>query len=63
MAITPSDGKVTLCTMEARLPLDALEAMLELGSAGARQVYELMRGSLRDYAAGRLRSRGLLGDA
>ena len=63
LAITPGDGKVTLSTMEARLPLDALEAMLELGSAGAKQVFELMRGSLRDYAAARLKSRGLLGDA
>lgn len=35
---------------------------MELGSAGARQVYEIMRGVVREHATARLKSRGLLGE-
>ena len=42
LAITPSDGKCTLCTMEARLPLEALEVRGQGGEwARAHSVMEL----------------------
>ena len=57
LAVLPRSETVTLTTMDARLPVDAFEPLLELGVAGCRQVYDLMQTAVKEQTARRLATR------
>lgn len=61
VAILPRSGKVTLTTMDARLPLDQFEGMLTAARKGCKQVHELLNSAALEYAAVTLRKRRGMG--
>ena len=63
MALLPRSGKVTLATMDARLPLDRFEGMLAAATEGCRQIFELINAAALENAAEVLRRRQQPGEA
>lgn len=61
VAMLPRSGKVTLTTMDARLPLDQFEGMLSAACKGCKQVHELLNSAALEYAAVTLRKRRGMG--
>lgn len=57
VALLPRSGKVTLATMDARLPLDRFEGMLAAATDGCRQVFELLNSAALEHAGDSLRRR------
>ncbi len=54
MAILPSSGKVTLTTMNSRIPVDVFESALEQAVGGCKSIFETLRNSARERTAARL---------
>lgn len=60
VAVVPRSGKVLLLSMDARLPLDEFEAVLDLAVAGCRQIFEVLQAAVREHTLKRLDARGAL---
>lgn len=60
VAVQPKSGKVSLATMDSRLPLEQLQPVLELAQAGALQLYDIMRTVVLEHTSARLDSRGVV---
>ena len=50
VAVLAQSGKMTMCNLECRLPMDSLEEILELGKDACLQIYTLMDKIIRENA-------------
>jgi exosome complex component RRP41 len=57
LCVTPRDGKVVLCAMDARLPLDAFKAVMDHAVAGCAQMHDILRETVRERMQQRIDSR------
>lgn len=58
VGLLPASGAVSLASMNSRLPLDELEGLMGLASAGAQHVYAVMAAAVREHTQARLDARG-----
>lgn len=56
-AVLPRSGKVTVCTMDARLPLDRFSALLAAAARGCNAIFEALDATAVEHAAADLRRR------
>ena len=57
VVIHPTSGKVVSLSLNARMPIEFLERVVELASIGCNQVHELMCDYLRQHVAEELKRR------
>ena len=58
VAMLPRSGKLTLATMDARLPMDLLDPCLALATEGCGEVYAVMRDAAREATIAKALGRG-----
>ena len=56
-AVLPRSGKVTVCTMDARLPLDRFSALLAAAARGCQAIFEALDATAVEHAVADLRRR------
>jgi hypothetical protein len=57
VAILPRSGKVTLTTMEARLPVELFEGMLKASIKGCNQIHDILNTAAIEHATNLLKRR------
>jgi exosome complex component RRP41 len=57
VALLPRSGKVTVCTMDARLPLERFQGLLAAAADGAQQIFAALEASALEHAADSLARR------
>ncbi len=58
IAMLPKSEKLTLTTMDSRLPLEVLESVVALAQSGCTQVHEILRTAILEHTQQRLEARG-----